>query len=432
MSEVISVPYPAISRSTDFGEDTIYSVPQFELPGFGQKTSDKCNEPNFIEYCPDCHHTNVHSYHCTRWSCPVCYLYTARKRAREAASRLWGVGEAYRAVGEDLGFLNHIVISVPPSEYANFDKKKASAKARKHLKSIGVAGGSLAFHPYRLRDDVEDLIREDRANSDVKESNWDYVRGNYLKGTVIDGRELRTPFDYIEFAPHFHCVGFFKLKERSDSFFERTGWVYHNVSYEKYHEPLDKDGAARTLAYLCTHLNYEKGKQSITYFGVAAPNKVAHKIEIEKKVKKCPVCAVDYDQMTLEGNVSETIHKGDLYKIYVNSRLEADQTINAINNGLYVPELFDSAKCWIHVIHHTYSVRTDFSRSSKSACCTDVLEDNSCFADDSACLDHRNTHTTSEHRKYIESQCGLPLLTLHLEMLKQSRLEKNDENVGGI
>ena len=94
----------------------------------------------------------------------------------------------------------------------------------------------------------------------------------------------------FEFSPHWHIVGYFKLKERSDHFYERTGWTYKNISWEKYHEALDKDSARRTIAYLCTHHRYQKGRQSVTYFGVAAPNKVTCEMTKEMKVAK-----IDYN-----------------------------------------------------------------------------------------------------------------------------------------
>lgn len=371
MSEDMSETYPAISTSTNVWKESDYSLLEYELPGFGVKHSDRCNEPSFIEYCPDCRHTDIHSYHCNRWDCPVCYPWTANKRARETSNRLWGVLKAWQAAGTDVGFFNHLMMSVPPSEYANFDEKKSAKKVRKYLKEIGVSGGALIFHPFRIKDDIEDIFRQERQAGALKVSNWIAVHHNCLKGPFMDGY-IETWRDYIEFAPHWHIVGYFKLKERSDHFYERTGWTYKNISWERYHEALDKDSARRTIAYLCTHHRYQKGRQSVTYFGVAAPNKVTCEITKEMKVAKCPECSQDIKQMDIDGGVAADLSKGDLYRIPVYSSLQAEKLIEDIHCNRFKFKPDDYKKSWYPVVHRFYSVRTDFSRHVKPV---EVVED---------------------------------------------------------
>lgn len=355
--------YPAISTSTNVSIESAYLVPEYSLAGIGIQHSDRCNTPNFVEYCPDCKHTEVHSYHCGRWDCPVCYPYTAANAARRVSNRLWGVYKAWKSYGEDVGFLNHIVISVPPSDYENFDEKSVTKKMMKYAKQIGLSGGAFVFHPYRIWDDIEEIFSLMRSEGELKGGNWAAVHQNCLKGGLMNGRLIDSWLDYVEFAPHFHIVGYFKLKERSDNFYERTGWTYKNVSWEKYHEALDKDGMKRTIRYLCTHHRVEKGKQSIRYFGIAAPNKVKRETTTEFKVAKCPECSIDYKDLDLNNNVIGTSSRGDLYRIPVRSLEAAEKLIEDIRYRRFKFKPEDYRKAWYPVVHNYYSVRTDFTRS---------------------------------------------------------------------
>jgi len=381
MSETVSFSYPALSRSTKVSEESAYLVPEYNLPGFGNQTSQKCNVANFVEYCPDCHHTDVHHYHCCKWECPICYPWTASKRARESANRLCGVYEAWKNHGVDLGYINQIVISVPESEYADFDEKKYAKRMRKEAKKIGLSGGLAVFHPYRVLDEIEEVLRIVMQEKGIEGGNWVGIHQNILRFGYLNGRLIDTWLDYVEFAPHWHIIGFFKLKEKSDAFYERTGWTYKNVSMEKYHEPLNKDGVRGTLRYLCTHHRIEKGKQSVTYFGKAAPNQVLHETIVERKVAKCPQCSAEYQEMDLEGKVTCIITKGDLYKIPVRGEREADEIIEDIRlrRFKFDPKLYE--KAWYPVVHHFYSVRTEFNKKSKPAKIVDDsrLHERSCL-----------------------------------------------------
>jgi hypothetical protein len=359
--------YPAISLSTNVGIESSLLLPDYNLPGFSYQHSDRCNTPNYIEYCPDCGHTGVHSYHCNRWDCPVCYPWTAAKAARNASNRLWGVYQAWGNQGIDVGYLNHIVVSVPPSEYDNFDEKTAKKKMIKYAKQFGLSGGAVVFHPYRIIDEVEDVLRLVLQERGIKGGPWLGVHKNVLRFGYLDGRLIDSWLDYVEFAPHWHIVGYFKLKERSDSFESRTGWVYTNVSVSKYHAPLDRAGAKRTLAYLCTHHRVEKGKQSVTYFGIASPNKVKRDVSVEFKVAKCSVCYKGYKHLDLDNNVIGASSRGDLYRIPVRSSIHAEKLLDDIRYRRFKFKPEDYSKAWYPVVHYFYSVRTGFSRRAVPA-----------------------------------------------------------------
>jgi hypothetical protein len=250
----------------------------------------------------------------------VCYPWTAAKAARAVADRLWGVHQAYMKKGVNVGYINHIVISVPESEYDDFDLKKQKKKMRKYAKGIGLSGGCVLFHPWRLKGVVEDCFHELRQVG-LKGGDWAQVHRNVLKDQsgIHLGIEFTDMSDYIEFGPHWHIVGYFRIKEKSDDFERRTGWTYINVTMKFHRPPLDKDGIRGTVSYLATHHCVFPGKQSITYFGCASPNKVHCDVKVHMEFAKCPDCYVKHDILDLSGSVIDTRERGVLYKIPVKS-----------------------------------------------------------------------------------------------------------------
>jgi hypothetical protein len=365
MSLDVSSSYPAISTSTNVCTDSLLRLPEYTVPGFGVQKSERCNTPSFVDYCPDCKHTEVHSYHCNRWDCPVCYPYTAAKAARQVANRVWGVNGAWCSHGSDIGHINHIVISVPPSEYEGFDEKASKKLMVKHAKRIGLSGGAVVFHPYRLPDDVEYFVSDVMKERGLKGGNWKGVHDNVLRFGYVNGRFIDSWLDYVEFSPHWHIIGYFKLKERSDSFFESTGWTYKNVSMEKYGVPLDRAGIKGTVRYLCTHHRIEKGRQSVTYFGIASPNKVKREVIVKIEVAKCPECYQAHKVVDLEGNVNQIVSRGDMYRIPVRSSTDAEKLLDNIRCRKFKFNPKDYSKSLLHCVYYFYSVRTEFAKSVK-------------------------------------------------------------------
>jgi hypothetical protein len=272
--------YPAINSSTKF---PLLKVLAYLIPGKGKKTKDHCNTVTGVNYCPNGHTVEPISYHCKNWNCPECFPWAASQAARRAADRLTGVQMAWSGIGKPQGPLNHIELSVPPELYEKFDLKKFKAKAIDYAKRIGISGGALIFHPFRIKDELKGPIREAlKALLDDYPTHWKGVHKNVLG--LTNWRE------YIEFGPHFHFLGYFKLKERSDSFYEKTGWTYKNISYAKRKRPEDSDSVYRIMRYLLTHHHVEQGKQSVTYFGTCSYNKIEKTTSREKEYLKCPVC----------------------------------------------------------------------------------------------------------------------------------------------
>lgn len=355
--------YPAISTSTNLGIDIRL---KYNIPGVGNQHSQRCNQPNYVAYCPDCKHTEVHSYHCNRWDCPVCYPWTAAKAARRIRYRIEGSYGALKNAGLNPGFLNHVVFSPPPSEYEGFDYKIQKKEALKYAKQVGMSGAVVVFHPYRVKDEVDDFIG-DLRDAGLRGGTWQHIHDNIFKGAsdVNLGIDFQHWSDYIEFAPHWHLIGFFHLKEKSDVFYDRTGWIYNNVSMEKHHKELDWAGLFRTVRYLLTHHYVEKGKQSVTYFGNLSPNKIIHESVSIRVPVKCPDCYVEYAVVDFDNNVTGCVTRGELYKIPVKTSWEVDELLEDIANRRFKfdPKKYD--KLWKFELIHSYRVRTVFKVNKK-------------------------------------------------------------------
>lgn len=293
-----NVLYPAIHSSTPFQ----YRV-EWRIPGLGEKKA-KCGSVIGAHVCPTglgSHPSQLLAYHCKNFNCPVCYPYAAAQAGHRIADRLFGGLQAYRKLGRRMGYLNHIEISVPQNEleYALFDWKAYKAKTtEKYTKLIGLSGGVIIPHPGRVKLHLQALIIEAMRNAGLERLRyWDGVHMDILKLGSFDA--------YLDWGPHFHVVGYFKLpvkedgsKYTSDDFYNDTGgWTYKNITVEralragKRVKPENKKSCVGILTYLLTHHLVERGKTGYTYFGDIAYNKVGFDETEDYEYVKCPVCA---------------------------------------------------------------------------------------------------------------------------------------------
>lgn len=319
--------YPALNSITNNVVQVLLFTLQ-SLPGFGKKTKEYCNTVTSADYCPSCHRTIGHYYHCKNYGCPECFRSAARQAAVRAADYLLGCHTAWKAFGRHLGYINHIELSVPDNEYKDFDKKEMNAKAIKYAKQIGISGGGLVFHPFRIKKEYQRPIQKAIKAAGKKMGSWDGVRENILG--------LPSPEDYLVFSPHFHIVGYFRIKQKSSDFYKQTGWTYTNISRKHGRGSENQDGVFKIYSYILTHHYYEERKQSIHYFGTASKNKVSRDTWKEKKNKKC-ACG---EQM---------------YKIAIWS----EERIQQIQEGTHKIELDEfNPKSKIIIVHNRYRVRT--------------------------------------------------------------------------
>jgi hypothetical protein len=121
---------------------------------------------------------------------------------------------------------------------------------------------------------------------------------------------------YLDWGPHFHIVGYFRipkiigedgqvkrdeegkvLKYTSDVFNkEISGWTYSNLTVKRAYRlkkpirPETKESCRGIITYLLTHHLLERGKTGYTYFGNIAYNKVGFDEEEGYEYVKCPTC----------------------------------------------------------------------------------------------------------------------------------------------
>lgn len=250
----------------------------YRIPGTLVKTSEDCNTVVAAEYCKDCGKAEARFYHCNNWDCPECYFYTAMRAAHRVEDRLMGVQSAYSNYGKHPGKIVHITFSVPESDYKDFDLEKYYKKCIKNADMIGVNGGAIIFHPFRIKAEFHKPI-------------YDAVKALCLKGGLWSGvhsdvLHLGSWDAYTYFAPHFHVLGYYpKIVMKSNVFNEVTGWVYKAIGVNQ------ERNVFRTARYLLTHTAVPEGhKQAVHYFGIASNSKTSVKSIKIKEFKKCPEC----------------------------------------------------------------------------------------------------------------------------------------------
>jgi len=296
------LPYPAITLK--YASSASVNTTKWKIPGLGQQTKAKCGTVIGAHVCPTGlggHPSQLLGYHCKNFNCPVCYPWAAMQGAHRAADRIFGGLKAYGKIGRRLGYRNHIEISVPPSEYDLFDWKSYKDKAIAFAQKIGFSGGVIVAHPARVNKDLKVLIIEAmKANGIERLRYWDGVRKDILGLGSFEA--------YLDWGPHFHIIGYFKVPKyrdknghikcyTSEQFFEDTdGWTYKNITVERAKRdgyPVKQEtfkSVYGILNYLLTHHLVEPNKSGVTYFGDIAYNKVGFTEEESYSYIKCPVC----------------------------------------------------------------------------------------------------------------------------------------------
>lgn len=254
-------------------------IPEFRIPGVTlAKSKDECGTVASVEYCKDCGKAEARFYHCNNWDCATCYYYTAVRAAHRVEERLMGVQDAYSRYGKFPGKIMHVTFSVPESEYEDFDLDKAWKRCIKNADMIGINGGAVIFHPFRIKSEFRKPLFDAVKSLGLKGGLWSGIHSNVL--------HLESWKEYVYFAPHFHVLGYYpKIVMKSNVFHELTGWVYKAIRVGK------ERNVFTTSRYLLTHTAVPEGhKQAVHYFGIASNSKTnVESIKI-KEFKKCPEC----------------------------------------------------------------------------------------------------------------------------------------------
>lgn len=252
------------------------SLSDFHIMGTGEKTSEDCNQVVAVKYCQSCGQVEARYHHCHNWDCPECYFWNASDSAYDVRERLMGVQRAYAAVGRHLGRLQHIIISVPPEKWADFNLKNMRRKLYRLAEMIGILGGAVVFHSHRIKEELKAPLLDALKGSGFIGGLWAGAHADLLNLGSLDA--------YCVLGPHFHVLGYYpKIVMMSDVFHELTGWTYKaKISH-------DRD-IFKTARYLLSHVALDGSSQAITYFGAASYNKTSVETIRTTTFEACPKC----------------------------------------------------------------------------------------------------------------------------------------------
>ena len=301
----------------------------FDLVGFGE-VRDNCGMIRHSISCTenskqttltgeDYSHDNFLMMHsCHRAECPIDYMSWAYREGRQVEEKIHKANLSYLDIGVRLGYANHIILS-PPQKKAgaligsnkSSDYKILRNYAYEASQLLGIKGGVLIFHPFRIIAGVADLLKSEGygvGGVDSKGSLWFGVHNNVLKSP--NGWK-----DYVYESPHFHIIGVGRLM-RPDKFHLRSGgWVYKNKGVRDSESSLDKScfgsdlsDVGRTVIYALSHsgLSNNFKVQSVTWFGAFSNGKVivANSYKIKQTVP-CSKCERELHHFDLTYDMDE-------------------------------------------------------------------------------------------------------------------------------
>lgn len=267
---------PTLTESLGILPTAKSTTPKIEglsLPGQGEPYDSCGSEAFFI--CLKCDHIEPVIMNCRRSACPKCYTTWAWISARRASLRIMKAPKVFPKELRRIRKPIHGMISLPLKAHDLFfnDYPKARKTAYKLLKKAGFKGALLIPHPWRQK--CTDCGGEIIASWTVSLESKDF----YIKDTCCV--ECGSKGFIWEISPHFHVVGYGWV-EHTEEIEADTGYVIKNIGLI--------NNVGGTIWYLLTHCGIQKGRQTITYFGLCAYNKYKSP-PLEKEAHLiCPKC----------------------------------------------------------------------------------------------------------------------------------------------
>lgn len=267
------------------------------LPGQSPLPTDpsNCGYVHTGAVCPVCESRHIYRNSCDKPDCPVCHKSYASKHGGDTAEYLDGCNRAYYNAGVKLGYFKHYTIS-PPQEWAierckTFNGfKYLKNKAIEHLKTLGVVGGSIVFHFYRIIPELTPLL------NNAGYGNGKVSYGSLWEGVLNDCLNLGSPYKYVKPAPHFHIIGVGYNKD-TQAYYDLTGWLLKHISTLSERNISRRYQHLRNIAtYQLHHAtryleNFKFKNHAVTYFGCFSSKyvEVTDKWTVLERVP-CPVC----------------------------------------------------------------------------------------------------------------------------------------------
>lgn len=305
--EASQAPLPGVGegaggRVADQGNPYVscYTVPSMNLPswmlpipGTGEKYEDcKSGVARRLvcERSPSEHPViQVGLRSCGRPECPECWSTWAMRQSDRCGSRITGFRDATRHRYHP----RHVIVSLDDDESGSLlDEyegnpgilyRKIKGALRKQAQAVGVKGGAMVIHYYRV-----DHLDFPEYDQDSKYKIWEQVRRT--------GRW----YDIVRFSPHAHIIAYGYLnKVGGDKF------AYKNKG------PLQtREDVERVAYYMLSHCTLPPKGHALTYFGCCSYSKltVASKRAWTMPLM-CPVCGA---HMVYEGTNEIHLVKSDV------------------------------------------------------------------------------------------------------------------------
>jgi hypothetical protein len=264
---------------------------KFERVGHGRQTSKECGQTLGYKGClhtelhdhtsfdknglPVNHQGNVYIkrmiHSCDRPECSVCFK--KGFAVREAGK----VEERIFAVQKKFGVCDHIILSVPQSDY-RLSYEELKAKAFENLRKLGVIGGVLIFHMERFHNRREALEKN-------APSGWYVSLHFHIIGLIDGGYNCRSCN-----KGRCECLGCREFDGRARRmYYDKNGAGEGWISKVK-----DKRKTVFGTAYYqlnhATLIRGEKRSHVVTWFGIASYKKL--RLEKSDRIRRdlCPIC----------------------------------------------------------------------------------------------------------------------------------------------
>ena len=349
--------YPALQPKYQKHHEKALSL--WDLVGKGD-VRENCGSVRFAVSCPsNSHQTTLDSgvyshdnfmmlHSCHRAECPVDYMSWAYREGKKVEERLKKGSFAYLEAGVKLGHQKHIVLSplqkkaialMESGKQSDYNILRRSGYEMAAL--LGIKGGAVIFHPYRLKGDIAQLLKVEGYGTGYNS------KGSLWAGVHVNVLGLPSWKDYVNISPHFHIIGVGYFMKADDFYKASGGWTYKNkgvrsveASQDKSNFGSDLSEVGRTVVYALSHsgLPNSFNVQSLTWFGVFSYNKVV--LDSESKVKQAVHCS----------KCDSELHHYDL-----------TYDLDGLGNEIIVPD-FDYDNGVLYVIH-----KLRFYKLSKSA-----------------------------------------------------------------
>lgn len=284
---------PSINVRNEF-----WSYGEYELVGHGKITDSRCGK--FLGYI-GCSHVELHNkttldgvnyrgkvfvrkVHCTchKPTCPVCCKHGwAVREARMIEARL---SECSKRFGQ----VEHIIVSVPKSDYGLRLESLRSKVIHSVLKKRGVLGGVMIFHAFRYRN------RAVLLNGIFNPRGWYFSPHFHVLGYILGGygkcRSCKCMNDGT-FIKCRQCKGF---EGRTRREYEHDKCIVKVKGARK--------SVVGTAWYQLNHCSIKSGVErfhAATWFGTCSYRKLKVTSELKKAV--CPICQHELERLRYVG-----------------------------------------------------------------------------------------------------------------------------------